>query len=437
MTPPEPQTDFQEDISNLSYKSSINKRRWLRLSLAFILIIGSGTAIFWRLFIPTQPAATTIIQNPGIRVKVSTVQVGMVQESSDFVARLEPQRSVEIPSKISGQLTQILVKPGEQVAAGTPILQVDSPVVTMDEINAARQTAIIQRENSRVKLQSLEAARQSHNANLQLQQQEYARYADLAAQGAISRLTRDQSSSRLDTIKAHLGAINTQIQGEQNKISQAEKVLQQAEENIKTRQTQPPIYRITAPFSGTVGDIKLKVGDLVNTATPIVTVSQNQPLEVQISVSPAQSRELRPGMAVEILNPQGEVISSSKISDISPDANNQEESTLIKALFNNSEGLLKPHQLIRTRVILNQRSGVLIPTKAVSRLGEETFVYVVEKQESPQGFTQLIARQKPVKLGHIRDDHYQILAGLQPEDQIVTSGILNVKDGVLIVPESL
>lgn len=434
MTSPEQQTDFQEDISNLSYKSSIKKRRWLKLSLAFILIIGSGSAIFWRLFIPKYQTENTTIQNPGVRVKVSTVQVGMVQESSDFVARLEPQRSVEIPSKIPGQVTQILVKTGEQVAAGTPILQVDSPVVTMDEINAARQTAITQRENSRVKLQSLEAARQSHNADLRLQQQEYARYANLAEQGAISRRTRDQSASRLNTIKAHLGTINTQIQGEQSNISQAEKALQQAEENIKNRQIQPPSYRITAPFSGTVGDIQVKVGDLVNTATPIVTVSQNQPLEVKISTSPAQSRELSPGMTVEILNPQDEVISSSKISDISPDANNQEESTVIKALFNNPEGLLKPHQLVRARVILNQRSGVLIPTKAVSRLGEETFVYVVEKQESPQGITQLIARQKPVKLGNIRDDNYQILAGLQPEDQIVTSGILNVKDGVLIVP---
>ena len=271
---------------------------------------------------------------------------------------------------------------------------------------------------------------------MQLQQQDYERYAELAAQGAVSRRARDQSASRLATAKAHLSAINSQIQTEQASISQGEKALQQAEINIKNRQLQPQSYKIKAPFSGTVGDISVQVGDLVNTSTPLVTVSQNQPLEVNISVPSAQSTQLRKGMPVEVLNPQGEVLSSSKIAKISPDNNNEEKSIQVKALLNNSYKQLQPEQLVRARVIWNQRSGVLIPTKAVSRQGGETFVYVIKTKESSQGDSQLIARQRRVKLGNIRDDNYQVLSGLEPEDKIVISGLLNLKDGVQIVPES-
>ncbi|MBE9201485.1 MULTISPECIES: efflux RND transporter periplasmic adaptor subunit [unclassified Nodularia (in: cyanobacteria)] len=437
MTSPDPQTDFADNLSQTSDKSPLKQRRWLRLLLAFILIFGGGTAIVWRVLNPPNQAPVTNIKTPGVRVKVSRVQVGTVEESSDFVASLDSQRSVQIPSKIPGQVTQIFLKSGDPVAAGTAIIQVDSRQATIAETNAARQAAVAQLENSRAKVQSLSAARQSQITDLQLQQQEYDRYAELANQGAVSRRSRDQYASRLATAKANLGAINAQIQAEQITISQAEKALQQTEANTRNQQVQPQNYKITAPFSGIVGKIPVKVGDLVNTSTPLVTVSQKQPLEVNISVPPEETTQLRKGMPVEVLNPQGQILSTSKISLIAPDTNNEQQSILVKALFNNSEGQLKPDQLVRARVILNQRSGVLVPTKAVSRLGGETFVYVIKREESPQGISQLIARQKPVKLGNIKDDHYQVLAGLQPEDQIVTSGLLNLKDGVPIVPETL
>lgn len=436
MTSPKPQTDFRDNVSHISDKSSMNKRRWLRLLLAFILIFSGGTAIAWRLFSPTNPAPISNIQTPGVRVKISPLQVGMVQESSDFVATIESQYSAEIQSQIAGQVSQIFIKSGEQVEEGAAILQVDSRPQTLEEINAAKQAAMVQRENARAKLQSLEAARQSYITDLELQQQDYQRYASLAEQGAISRRTQEQYASKINTTKAQLNAINTQIQGEQSNISEAETALQKAEEDFRNRQTQPQNYRITAPFSGTVGNMTVQVGDLVTTYTPLLTVSQNKPLEINISVPAAKSSQLREGLPVEILNPQGEVITTSKIADISPDENAEEQGTVITALLNNSEGLLKPHQLVRARVVWNQRSGVLVPTKAVSRIGGEIFVYVVQTKESPTGESQLIARKRRVNLGNIRNDHYQVLGGLEPEEKIVTSGLLNLKDGDLIVPES-
>ncbi|HYW20217.1 MAG TPA: efflux RND transporter periplasmic adaptor subunit [Nodularia sp. (in: cyanobacteria)] len=436
MTSPEPQTEFADNLSQTSDKPLFKQRRWLRLLLGFILISGGITATVWRVLTPTNKEPITNIKTPGVRVKVSPVQIGTVEESLDFVASLKSQRSVQIVSKIPGQVTQIFLQSGDPVTAGTAIIQVDSRPATIDETNAAKQAAIAQRENARAKLQSLEAARQSQTANLQLQQQDYEKYANLAAQGAVSQRSKDEYASIVAKAKANLSAINAQIQGEQAIISQAETALQQAEANVKNQQIQPTNYRITAPFSGTVGDFPVKVGDLVNTSTPLVTVSQKQPLEVNISVPKEQSKKLRQGMPIEVLNPQGQILSTSKISLIAPDRNNEQRSILVKALFNNSEDKLKPDQLVQARVIRNKHSGVLVPTKAVSRLGGKTFVYVIKMEKSKQGISQLIARQKSIKLGNIKNDNYQVLAGLQPEDKIITSGLLNLKDGVPIVPES-
>jgi multidrug efflux pump subunit AcrA (membrane-fusion protein) len=66
----------------------------------------------------------------------------------------------------------------------------------------------------------------------------------------------------------------------------------------------------------------------------------------------------------------------------------------------------------------------------------ETFVYVAKQQTTPQGVSQLVAQQRRVKLGNIKQNYYQVLAGLQPEDEIIISGLLNIRDGVPIVPES-
>jgi multidrug efflux pump subunit AcrA (membrane-fusion protein) len=150
------------------------------------------------------------------------------------------------------------------------------------------------------------------------------------------------------------------------------------------------------------------------------------------------------------MDAQGKVIGMSRVFFIAPNANNNTQSILIKSLFDNSNNQLRADQFARARVIWSQRPGVLIPATAVTRVAGETFVYVTdqapsqppqgEKREKPQapqqGASQLVARQKRVKLGNIKGNNYQVLEGLQPGDKIIVSGLLNLRDGVPIIPES-
>ncbi|MEH2146939.1 efflux RND transporter periplasmic adaptor subunit [Nostoc sp.] len=435
MTSPEPQTDFGDKAPQNSFEPPSGKRRWLWLFLPALLLLGGGAAVVWRLLTPQNSAPSTANAQPqGVRVKISTVQSGIIEESSDFIASLKSQRSVTLQPRIQGQVTQILVKSGDSVAEGAAILQVDrTPQSAIALKNTVPPAFLMQLANARATLKSLEAERPSYVANVQLYQQNYEKFVTLAQQGAVSRQTSNQFANRLANAKTSLDAIDSRIQAQRATILQAEKSLQQS--NLNTQTQQPQSEKITAPFNGTVGNIPVKVGDLVNTSTPLVNITQNRPLEVNISVPLQQGPQLRKGMPVEVMNTQGQKLGRSRIFFIAPNASNETQTILIKALFDNRNGQLRADQLVRTRVFWNQRPGVLIPTTAMTRIGGDTFVYVVEKT-SPQGVSQQVARQRRVKLGEIKGNNYQVIEGLQPEDKVIISGLLNLRDGVAIVPES-
>ncbi|MHC5598088.1 MAG: efflux RND transporter periplasmic adaptor subunit [Nostoc sp.] len=436
MKSPEPQTDFGDKPPQNSFEPPSGKRRWLWLFLPALLLLGGGTYLVWRLLTPKNSAPSPAIAQPqGVRVKISTVQSGIIEESSDFIASLKSQRSVTLQPRIQGQVTQILVKSGDSVPAGAAILQVDrTPQAAIALNNTVPQVFLMQLANARATLKSLEAERPSYVANVQLYQQNYEKFVSLAQQGAVSRQTSNQIADRLATAKTSLDAIDSRIQTQRATILQAEKSLQQA--NVNTQTQQPQSDKITAPFSGTVGNIVVKVGDLVNTSTQLVNITQNRPLEVNISVPLQQGTQLRKGMPLEVMNTQGQKLGRSRIFFIAPNGSNETQTILIKALFDNPNGQLHPDQLVRARVFWNQRPGVLIPTTAMTRIAGDTFVYVAETEISPQGISQQVARQRRVKLGEIKNNNYQVIEGLQPEDKVIISGLLNIRDGVAIVPES-
>jgi len=59
---------------------------------------------------------------------------------------------------------------------------------------------------------------------------------------------------------------------------------------------------------------------------------------------------------------------------------------------------------------------------------------VAQEVEQEDGSTALVAKQKPVELGAIQGQAYQVISGLNSGDQLITSGILNLADGTPINP---
>ena len=446
MKTPESQTKLQ---GNNPEKPARSLRLWQRLLLILLpvtLTVG-GVAILWYLLAhKNNSSSTTTVQQSAVSVKLAEVEAGEIRESSEFIATLQSLRSASIQANTQGKVSQIFVKVGSQVAAQAPLLQINSQNQSIQTSNTnssnlgSLQTTEQQLQNANNQLQVLESQRLSLLKNVSSNQEKYEKYSNLAEQGAISRQAKDEYEQQLTAAKTNLSNLDTQIKTQQITVSNLEKILQQAQINPQNKIPQPTPQqlqdnKINAPFAGTVTNISVKVGDLVNPATRIATVTQNQPLEVDIPVSFEKKTQLRKGMPVELINAQSENIGTGKVFFIAPEVNQDTRTVLVKALFDNKEGKMQAGQFARARINWSQDSGLLIPNQAVFRIAGEAFVYVAEKLNPTLTTPQLVVKQKQVKLGKAVDNKFQVIEGLQPGEKVVVSKLLNIKDGEIVMAQ--
>ena len=222
----------------------------------------------------------------------------------------------------------------------------------------------------------------------------------------------------------------------QEQLDQAEAQVAEAAAQVRGFEVQLQDTAVIAPFAGVIGDIPVKVGDYLQKGDAIATLTENQLLDLRLSIPLERQPQLRLGLPVQMLDAQGKAIAQGQISFISPNVSANSQTILGKASFPNPSGELLNLQFVKAKVIWKQNPGILVPVTAVTRLGGETFVFTAQKPQQPKpGAPPLIARQKAVKLGTIEGNNYQVIAGLQAGEKIVTAGILNLTDGVPIMAQ--
>lgn len=444
MKPSESQIKTTENSSQQAKKSSRWAQRLILILIPVALTIGGATILFNLLAREKKSPSSTTVQQAPLSVKLADVQASQIKESSEFIASLQSLNSESLQAKTQGKVSQIFVKQGSKVTAQAPLVQIDSNNQAAPTDNSSGnssnnsiQALQLQLQNARTQLQDLEVQHLSKQQDVRESQEKYQKYFNLAAQGAVSKQTQNEYAQKLEAAKLQFNNLDSRIKAQQETVSSLEKALQQAQVNTSNlpapKISQKQQYKINAPFKGTVANISVKVGDLVKPSTRVATVTQNQPLEVDIPVSAENKSQLRKGMAVEIINSTGENIGTGKIFFISPQVNQNTRTVLVKALFDNKQGKMRAGQFAKAKINWNQHSGLLIPTTAVFRIAGEAFVYVAEKLNSTAATSQLVAKQKQVKLGKIVDNKYQIIEGLQPGEKVVTSKLLNIKDGDILM----
>lgn len=434
-------------------------RRFLIPALIILAVLGVvGWIVFNRIILP-------IIIYSGMKpeftpVDLSNPKVASIADSSDYAANLDSRQSVTLQPRVSGQVAAIYVKAGERVEAGAPIVQIDAAqqraqVASRDAAveSAAADISVAQSDvaSAQDTLRSLQARRAANLADVQLNEAEYKRYQDLYAQGASSKQVLDQRLNALQTARATLRQTEADIQAQRSGIARTQatvaknrRALQQAQANVSEGEAELQYYTIKAPFAGVVGNIPIKVGDFVDTTTQMLRITQNERLEVQMQVPLDRAGALRMGLPVQLLDEQGKVIQTGKLSFIAPDVDPSTQSVQAKAVFSNPGNQLRTSQFARVRVIWSTRPGVLVPTTAISRLGGKDFVFVGTPYKNSgckalaagQGApppkevdpNQLVAAQKAVKLGRIVGNDQEVQEGLSGSDRIATSNLLSLQN---------
>ncbi len=427
----------------------------LSLAISVSLLAGCGKK-------PNANAATP----PPTPVKIQVVEGGNLQQSSEFVGTLEAKQRVILRPQISGRVVQIMATQGQRVATGAAILQLQpersKASVNSSLANVDAQRAVIQNSQAAVSTAKAEIARQdaemkrlqaeirSRNSDLQLAEVNYKRTQSLVAAGAQARqeldnriqarsgaiASRDAAIESLESAKqARLAAVS-QLQAAQATVNESISQLKSAQGEADVQIEDLRYNRVVAPMNGIVGDIPVRVGDYVNLGDALTNITQNDELDLRIPVPTSRINDLRVGLPLELLEPKtGERLASGRLNFVSPQVDNAAQAVLTKARFPNSNNQLRDGQFVRARMIWSQSAGILVPTEAVSRVGAQDFVYV-SQTETKDGKSRQVARQKPVKLGAIQGQNYQVISGIEKGEQLIVSGIQSLTDGAPIQPKA-
>ncbi len=176
----------------------------------------------------------------------------------------------------------------------------------------------------------------------------------------------------------------------------------------------------------------VRVGNQVTTQTLLTTIDQNDTLEVNVSVPIERAAALKLGLPLQVLSSDGaQRLAATTVSFVSPRADDQTQSVLVKGNVKNPDGALRAAQYVRARIVWKTADGLVVPVTAVLRVNGQLFAFVAE----PAAGGTLAARQRPIKVGPIVGDNYPVLEGLKAGERIVVSGAQKLADGAPIAAQ--
>ncbi|WP_164003049.1 efflux RND transporter periplasmic adaptor subunit, partial [Pyxidicoccus caerfyrddinensis] len=303
-----------------------------------------------------------------------------------YLGSLMSRQSVTVLPQVGGYVRRIHVKPGQQVEAGAPLLEVD----------AREDTAA---------LDSAQAQLSSTKVNLELSRRTLARTEALQKEGLAS-------AQELEAARAQVEAADAASRSSAAQVTQ--------------RQVQLQFNVVRAPFAGTVGDVLVRLGDFVSATTPLTSVAQADVLEVSASVPSSRARALKPDTAVELLDAKGKVLLTSTVFFVAPQADPRTQLVEVKAAFRNTVGM-RPSELVRTRIVYSVRDALQIPALAVVRQSGQPFALVVQEKEG-----KTVVERRPITLGALGELAYVVEKGLKAGDLVAVSSMQALRDGMAV-----
>ena len=335
------------------------------------------------------------------------------------VGTVEASSTVDIRAQVTGQLSAIHFREGQDVAAGAPLFSLDER-----PFRAALQQA-----------EAVLARDQAQSANAQAQLK---RYSDLFNRGLIPR-------DQFETQTANANALQATLEADRAAVENARLNLQYAQ--------------IKAPITGRTGALNVHVGDLVraNDTTPLVTINQLSPVYVTFSVPGRLLSEIRRYAAVKPLtvsvrssgaqqHAQSTAVATSgttpddartpailgetgKVTFIDNAVDPATGTIKLKATFTNRDRALWPGLFVQASLTLTtDPNALVVPAVAVQTGQQGQFVYVVKDDHTVE--------VRPVRLDREVGTNAVIAQGLAAGEQVVTDGQLRLTPGARVTVKS-
>ena len=324
----------------------------------------------------------------------------------EAVGTVKAVNGVDVTSQVAGEVRKIEFESGDTVKKGDVLIVLESAA-------------------DRARLQALQAT-------ARLSRQEFDRYQRLYKQGSISKSELDNRRSQRDQAMAQAKA-------------------QQEQLNYKT---------VRAPFDGRLGIRKVDLGQYLQPGTPVVSLSQLEPIFVNFSLPEQELSKVEQGFKVRVrLDAFPDETFEGEISAIEPGVDAATRNVSIQASFENPDHKLRPGMFAKVNIQLPQAEQVVVvPRTAISYAPYGNAVFVLQDDDSgkPAGDKAdsekadskdadgnkadvkagKIVKKRFVKLGRQRGDLVAIVEGLKPGEVVATSGLLKLRNDTKVTIEN-
>lgn len=328
-------------------------------------------------------------------VVVTALEPHTVPIYTEYVGQTEAVNTVEIHSQVQGILQQIAFKEGSIVKKGQLLFVID-PRPYQATLKEAQASLEVQKETV-------------NNA-----QKIVDRYTPLTQQHALSQQQLDSAVATAKENQAQVEAAQAQVDAAQLNVNYT---------------------RITAPMAGAIGTSQVKVGDLIQNGTTLMsTIYSISPMYVTFAISQsdylayAKRRRAQPKQShpIQLILGDGSVYShTGTVNMAAPTVSTATGTLSIRAVFPNPEGLLKPGLFTRVRFVAQEATNVLlVPLAAIQQLQGTQSVFVVGPDNKVQ--------QRTITTGATVNNMEIVSSGLQAGDRIIVQGTQKVQPGTVV-----
>ena len=339
-----------------------------------------------------------------------------------------PLAQVDLSTKYAGNITAVYVDLGDTVEPGQVLLEQD-PVDTSLQLSQNRaawgQAAA-----------ETKSAQSQFYSDLQKAQVEYAtakmnynRYVILKDEGAVSQKDLDTMYQALIVAKAALDNLQLQNVGDTPALIAGKQAAQaKAKYTVDSLSKQLEDLTIRAPRHGVISYRNAEAGAMAAANTKVLTITDTSGIYIDCPVAEADVAAIQPGMTVSVSVESLANTYDGTITYVSPAMDPTNKTYIVRITLSNPDNLLRGGMFAQSSLeVLQRRNTLFVPKDALVEQNGISQLYVINPDNT--------IAIRTVKTGLRNDNYVEILEGLSDGEQIATTNLARLRDGVSVTIE--